>query len=122
MTASPGVDLHEEIRLLIDVKSYHYKSKNGKSYCPVVRRTNRQPGGFPECGFVVGMNGLMEPTVYLGSLFEHFDAKLEKKEDTGMSVTFVMQSNRDVPDFPLPTQRLTYSSTLEMVEAGWEVD
>jgi hypothetical protein len=33
-----------------------------------------------------------------------------------------MQSNRDVPDFPLPVERLKYDSTLEMVEAGWQVD
>jgi hypothetical protein len=122
MTAPPGIDLHEEIRLLIDVKSYHYKYKNRKSYCPVVRRTNRKPGGFPECGFVVGQNGLMEPTVYLGSIFEHFEAKLEKKEDSGLASVFVMQGNRDVPDFPLPVQRLEYVSTLAMVEAGWQVD
>ena len=111
--------LLENVRLLQDVKSYAYWTRDKKfAYCPVARR---KAGQLPESGIVVVRDGLYEPTVYLANLFSFFEPKFERR-DEGPIAYFKILPNYDVPVIALPARRLDYVSTMAMIEAGWEVD
>lgn len=84
----------------------------------MLQRKEGKPDRF---GFLVAIDGLFDPTIYLASLRDYKSLRYEI-EERGMVTVMKLLPDYDMPYFELPTKRVEFSSVLDLIRAGWEID
>lgn len=109
----------ETLQYLRDIRQYPFSTRDGRRrFACMQQRKEGKPVRF---GFLVAIDGLFEPTIYLDSLFDFTPRKYEVV-DQGMATVLRLLPDHDIPYFELPKQRIEFSSVLDLIRAGWEID
>lgn len=109
----------ETIRYLRSIGEYPFSTRDGRRrFACMQQRKEGKPVRF---GFLVALDGLFEPTIYLASLSDYKPRKFEIVE-RGMMTIMRLLPDHDMPHFELPKQRIEFSSVLDLIRAGWEID